>query len=89
MAGPRRRQQKTAKHGLARHIVDADPGLIEPAKTNGNYFPDFWTNPGPGRRTLDSGRGDVEFAGVFASVESLTVSFVDECMLWEAVGKTI
>jgi len=40
-------------------------------------------NPGPGRRPSDSGRGDVEFAGVFAPVASLAVSFVAECIFWE------
>ena len=42
------------------------------------FLTDFWPNPGPGRLPLNSGRGDVEFAGVFASVASLAVSLVSE-----------
>jgi len=48
-------------------------------------FPDSRPNPGPGRLPLDSGRGDVEFAGVFMSVASLAVSFVSECIFWNPV----
>ena len=48
---------------------------------------DFWPNPGPGRLALDSGRGDVDLAGVFASVASVTVSFVSECIFWNPVEK--
>ena len=47
-------------------------------KQNELSFPGFWPNPGPGRLPLDSGRADVEFAGVFASVASAAVSFVPE-----------
>ena len=36
----------------------------------------FCPNPGSGRLPSDSGRGDDEFASVFASVACLTVSFV-------------
>jgi len=39
---------------------------------------DFGPNLGPGLLQLDSGRGDVEFVGVFASVASLAGSFVAE-----------
>ena len=42
------------------------------------FVPDFWPNPGPGRLPLGSGRRDVEFANVFASVAFLAVSFVHE-----------
>jgi len=31
---------------------------------------------------MESGLGDVEFAGVFASVASSAVSFVPECIFW-------
>jgi len=37
-------------------------------------------NLGPGRLPLDSGRGDVEFAGAFVSVASVAVSFLPESM---------
>jgi len=40
------------------------------------FSPHFWPNPGPARRLLDSDRRDAEFAGVFASVAFLRVSFV-------------
>ena len=48
-------------------------------------FLDFWPNPGPGRLPLASGRGDVEFAGVLASVASLAVSSVPEFIFWSLV----
>jgi len=49
-----------------------------------NFFrPGFWPNPGPGRRPLDSGRRDIEIAGVFASVATMAVSFVCECIFWK------
>jgi len=41
-------------------------------------FHGFGPNPGPGRRPLDSVRRDADFAGVFASVAFLTVSFVPD-----------
>jgi len=41
-------------------------------------FMDLWPNPGPGCLPLDSGGGDVEFTGAFASVASLAKSFVSE-----------
>ncbi len=47
----------------------------------------FWPNPAPGRRPMDSGRGDVEFAGVFASVVSMAVSFVTESTFWNLAEK--
>ena len=50
---------------------------------------DFWPNPGPGRLPLDLGRGDVELAGVFASVASVVVSFVSKCILWNIVNKKL
>jgi len=37
-------------------------------------------NTGAELRPLHSGRGDVEFASVFASVATLAVSFVSECI---------
>jgi len=46
----------------------------------GLFAPEFWPNPGPGRLPLDSGRGDIEVAGVFASAASVAVSFVSECI---------
>jgi len=36
---------------------------------------------------LDSGRGDVEFACVFASVASMAVSFVSKCIFWNPAEK--
>ena len=45
-----------------------------------NKFMDLGHNTGPGRLPLDSGRRDVAFAGVFASVAPLAVSFVSECI---------
>ena len=45
------------------------------------FFPYFWPNPGPGGVPLDSGRGDVEFAGVCASVASVAVGFVSEFII--------
>ena len=50
-------------------------------------FLDCWPNPGPGRLPLDSGRGDVEFAGVFASVAFLTVNFVPNSIFWNPAEK--
>ena len=52
-------------------------------------FLDFWPNPGPGRLPVDSGRGDVELAGVFASVASLAVSFVPESIRWNLAEKKV
>jgi len=46
-----------------------------------NYFPDVWPNPGPGRLPLG-----VEFAGVFASVESVAVSSVSELICWSLIA---
>jgi len=43
-------------------------------------FPGFCPNPGPGCFPLDSGCGDVEFAGVFASVAPAALSFVSNCI---------
>ena len=52
-------------------------------------FPGFWPNPGPGRRPLDSGRRDVEFASVFASVASSTVSVMRKSICWNPVQRKI
>ena len=52
-------------------------------------FTGFWPNPGPGRLPLDSGRRDVKFAGVFASVAFLTVSFVRKSIFWNPVQKKV
>ena len=41
-------------------------------------LPEFWPDPGPGRSPLDWGRGDVELAGVLASVASVAISFGSE-----------
>ena len=51
------------------------------------FFHGFWSNLGPGRRPLDSVRRDAEFAGVFASVAFLTVSFVPKSIFWNPVQK--
>jgi len=51
-------------------------------------FTAYSPNPGPGRLPLDSGRGNVEIASVFAPVASLTVSVVSECIFWNHVGQT-
>jgi len=45
----------------------------------------FWPHPGPGHVLLDSGRRDVEFANVFASVASLALSFVTGYIFWNPV----
>ena len=50
-------------------------------------FQGVWPNPGPGLLPLHSGRRDIEFASVFASVVSLAVSFVSECIFWNLVEK--
>jgi len=47
---------------------------------------DFWPNPGPGCRSLGSGRG-VESAGVVTSVASWVISFVSKFILWNHVTK--
>jgi len=52
-------------------------------------FPSFWPNPGPGHLPLDSGRGTVEFACVFASVAPLVVSFVSECIFWNPLERKV
>ena len=51
------------------------------------FVTNFWPNPGPGCLQLGSGRPDVEFACVFASVAPWTVSFVSECIFWNLVDK--
>jgi len=48
-------------------------------------FPDFGRTPGPGHLPLDSGRGDVISARVFAPVASVAVTFVSEFILWNLV----
>jgi len=53
------------------------PGLARVGKIKFElFFPGFWPNLGPGRRPLDSDRRDAKFAGVFAFVAFLTISFV-------------
>jgi len=62
--------------------------MLRPAKCSVVFvffFPDFWPNHGPGRLPSDSGRGNVELTGVCASVASITVSFVSECIFWNPV----
>jgi len=51
-------------------------------------FPDFGSNPGPGRLPLDSGRGDIEFACVCVPVASVAISSVSEFICWNLVTKT-
>ena len=51
------------------------------------FFQGFWPNLGPGRRPLDSDRRDAEFAGVFASIAFLTVSFVPKPIFWNPAEK--
>ena len=53
------------------------------------FFPGFWPNLGPGRRPLDSIRRDAEFAGVFASVAFLTVSFVPKSRFGNPAEKKV
>ena len=48
----------------------------------------LWIHLVPGRLPLGSGRGDVEFACVFAPVASVAVSFVPELIFWNPVEKT-
>ena len=45
-------------------------------------FSGFGPNPGPGRLSMDLGRGDVEFARVFVSVTSVAISSVFEFIRW-------
>lgn len=45
-------------------------------------FPDFGPDHGPRRVPLDSNRGDVEFAGVFASKAFVAVSFLSKLIRW-------
>jgi len=55
------------------------PGLARVRKTKFQlFFPGLWPNLGPGCLPLCSGRRDIEFAGVFASVASMPVNFVPE-----------
>ena len=56
---------------------------------NKHMFLDFWPNHGPGCIPLDSARGDVQFAGVFAPVASVAVSFVSEFIFWNLVKKQL
>jgi len=66
----------------------ATPGIARVGKTSFNFFfPGFWPHLGPGRRPLDSDRRDAEFAGVFASVAFLTVSFVPKSIFWNPAEK--
>jgi len=51
-------------------------------------FLDFGPNRGPGRLpSLYSGRGDIEYAGVLASVASVAVSFVSELISSKLVNQ--
>ena len=57
-----------------------EPGFFGQAESSSNFsFPNDWPNPGPGTLPLDSGRGDVEVAIVFASLA--------EFLLWSLVRK--
>lgn len=49
------------------------------------YYLDFWPDPVPGSLPLDSGGGDIEVAGGFASVASMAVSFVAKLIFWNLV----
>ena len=53
-----------------------NPGLARVSKIKLKKISVFWPNPGPGCLPLESGRGDVEFASVFASVACLAVSLL-------------
>ena len=50
-------------------------------------FPDLWPNLRPALVPLASGRGDVEFACVLASVASVVFSFVSELICWNVAQK--
>ena len=59
-----------------------------PGKQNKVYvFYVSGPNPGPGRLPSDSGREGVKFAGEFASVVSMPVSFVSESICWNLTEK--
>ena len=49
-------------------------------------FPDL-ANLGPGHLPFHPGGGDVEFAGVLASVVPVAVRFVSEFILWNLAKK--
>ena len=65
------------------------PGLARVSKLKFEIcFQDFQPNPGMGRLQLDSGRGDIEIAGVFASVASMAASFAAEYKKQVVASKT-
>ena len=65
-----------------------EPRIARVSRIKFKLFLQFWgPNPSPGRLPSDSGRGDVELAGVFVSVVSVAVSFVSECIFWSPVEK--
>ena len=66
-----------------------DPRIARVSKATFKFVsPDFGPNPGPGHLPLDSGRGDIEFAGVFVSVKSVAFSWVFELIFWNFVKTT-
>jgi len=64
------------------------PGLDRVSNINFKLcFQDLWPNPGPGLLPLDSGGGEAELAGIFASVALLAVSFGPEPIFWNPAEK--
>jgi len=59
---------------------------VSKIKFEPSLFLEFWPNPSPGRLPLDSGRGDVEFASVFAQA-SMAVSFMAEIRIWNPAAQ--
>jgi len=57
-----------------------NPRIARVSRIKFNFLPGVWPNPGPGRLTLDAGRGDVEFVGVFETIASFS-SFAPDFIL--------
>jgi len=84
MQSPSRYKSHSAPNYVAR-CETSKPRIARVGKINFNVFPVFWPNLGP----LDSGRGDVEFAGILGSEASLADSFVTESIFWNLADEKI
>ena len=75
---------------MLRRVLQQIPGIARVGKIKFKlFFPGFWPNLGAGRRQLNSDRRDAEFAGVFAPVAFLTVSFVPISIFWNPAEKKV
>ena len=65
------------------------PRIGRESKINQLVFFDVEPNPGPRHLPLDSVRGDVELACVFASVASAKISFLPESIFWQLAEQNV